>query len=84
MTVEKVVETIVITDPKVGDGWTHIPYPSSVDGGGFQTLCGWCDTNHEVFHYKEKPANCLQCIDVLNAVKAMRFPRGYSKKEQKP
>ena len=73
-------DTIEITDRHDSKkGVFHIPTPN-IDMGGFQTLCGFCDVNLVIHNYTKHQANCAQCIDVLKAVKAMKFPSDYFSK----
>lgn len=55
---------------------THVPMPAKRMGDA-GTLCGWCDVDFEEHEHTEKPVNCKVCIAKIQAIKKMRFPKGY-------
>jgi len=55
-------------------GVYHIPGQGNMQ----QTLCGWVDAFGQVDHSAlDHPCNCRNCIDMLNKIKALRFPKHY-------
>lgn len=55
-------------------GVYHIPGVHNMQ----QTLCGYVDcAGAEDHNAAAHPCNCGSCIDALNAIKALRFPKHY-------
>jgi hypothetical protein len=68
----RVDTTIEITSQE--RGVYHIPGVHNTQ----QTLCGYVDCYGDKRHdAAEHPCNCQHCIDALNKIKAMRFPKHY-------
>lgn len=68
----RVNNTVEVTSEE--RGVYHIPGVHNMQ----QTLCGYVDCfGVERHDAKDHPCNCRGCIDALNDIKAMRFPKHY-------